>query len=230
MDTKPITVLTILGARSEIIRMSPVVNRLGRHKSFNSIVVSVSQEQELNDDLYDLFSIKPDCELNSIKPGLNMAETTSRLVSELTPVLRECNPDMALVQGDKLSAFIGALCCNFQNIPLGHVEAGHRCQGGTELFFEERIRKMITGLSDLHFTPSRLCAINLQLENVNPESVFITGNTIVDSLIYLKENNKNSLSRYVPSKVLQSGRMILVTCQNPEKLGTTFGKPVPCPE
>lgn len=220
MKKRSLSVLIVLGTRPEVIKMFPVVDALRRREGWTRTVVSTSQHRELIDDLFALFSMEPDHELDVIRPNQSLAKLSAAIMTRLAPILRATRPDLVLVQGDTTTAMVGALTAFYQEIPVGHVEAGLRSFNQREPHPEEVNRKMISALAELHFAPTRSNAQNLLSEQVDPESIYLTGNPGVDTLELMKDWPTGGLGEVMPDVPLgESRRLILVTAHRRENHG-----------
>ena len=219
MDHDRLKILTIFGTRPEVIKLFPVLKRLGETRKVDSIAVSTSQHREMIEDLLELFSIKLDHDLNIIHENQSLLDISTRALSGLDPILKDHNPDLVLIQGDTTTAFIGALAAFYHKVPVGHIEAGLRSFDKMHPYPEEVNRRLISLVTDLHFTPTEQNANNLYGENVEPSRVFITGNTVIDSLLYTIKNNRQTLNHHLPIESLNSHRLILVTAHRRESWG-----------
>ncbi len=189
---------------------------------FKSITICTAQHRKMIDDLFKIFPIQPNHDLNIIQENQSLTEIATRALSGLDPLLKQYCPDLVLVQGDTTTAFIGALAAFYHKIPVGHVEAGLRSFNKRHPYPEEINRRQISLVCDLHFAPTEKNAENLHKEGVNPDSVFVTGNTVIDSLLYITSKNRQTLRNYIPTETLNSHRMILVTAHRREN----WGKPL----
>ncbi|MFX0204079.1 MAG: non-hydrolyzing UDP-N-acetylglucosamine 2-epimerase [Candidatus Hodarchaeota archaeon] len=222
MRNRPLTILTIFGTRPEVIKLFPVLEKLGLSQDLKSLTVSTSQHREMIEDLLTLFSIKPEHDLNIIKENQSLVDISTRALRRLDPLLKRYRPDLVIVQGDTTTAFIGALAAFYRKIPVGHVEAGLRSYNKMHPYPEEINRKLISTLCDLHFAPTVKNAENLRREGSDPDKIFVTGNTVIDSLLYIVNRNRNTLSKYFPVETLNSHRLVLVTAHRREN----WGKPL----
>lgn len=222
MGNRQLTILTIFGTRPEVIKLYPVLEKLGKITLFKNVIVSTSQHREMIEDLLKLFSIKPQHDLNIIKENQSLVDISTRALSGLDPILKEQHPDLVLVQGDTTTAFIGALAAFYHKIPIGHIEAGLRSFNKMHPYPEEINRKLISTVCDLHFAPTVQNAENLRREGSDPEKIFVTGNSVIDSLLYIAARNRNTLSNYLSVETLNSHRLILVTAHRREN----WGKPL----
>jgi UDP-N-acetylglucosamine 2-epimerase (non-hydrolysing) len=220
MQQRPLNILTVFGTRPEVIKLFPVIDKLKNDEDFTCTVISTSQHREMTDGLFDLFSIKIDYDLDIMRDNQSLIDICTRALPGLDHILRELRPDLVLVQGDTTTAFIAALAAFYNKIPIGHVEAGLRSFNKTHPYPEELNRRLISLVCNLHFAPTTQNAEHLYNEGINPGSVFTTGNTVIDSLLYVAGLKGNSLNNYLPPEVLNSNRMILVTAHRRENWGT----------
>ena len=211
--------MTIFGTRPEVIKLFPVLDKLKHDQRFEPVIVSTSQHREMIADLLKLFSIEPDHDLQIIKENQSLVDISTRALSGLDPLLMQRRPDMVLVQGDTTTAFIGTLAAFYHKIPVGHVEAGLRSFNKMHPYPEEINRRLISLVTDIHFAPTLQNAQNLYKEAIDPAKVFLTGNTVIDSLLYVANRKNKTLDVYVPTEVLNSHRMILVTAHRRESWG-----------
>lgn len=213
IQVKP-KIVIITGCRPDIIKMWPVYQALSENSRLETVVIQSGQHDELAETAFNDFSYKPDTILSV--PSEDKAEIGwlhSRLVRELTTILKELKPDMVLVHGDTTTAFAGTVSAFLRNIPVSHIEAGLRTARFEYPFPEEGYRRAISRLTTLHFAPTKLSAINLVSENIDPQKVYVTGNTVVDSLRYII-NSTVSLGE------IRTYKQILVTAHRRETYGT----------
>lgn len=207
-----IKVMPIFGTRPEAIKMAPVVQALYADESFEVVIAVTAQHREMLDQFLRFFEMKPRYDLNIMREGQTLADITSRAVEGIDKVLRKEKPDLVLVQGDTTTAFVGALAAYYYKIPCGHIEAGLRTGDKFAPFPEEINRKLIGAIADLHFAPTRKAKENLLRENVDEKTIFITGNTVVDALLW-------TLNRLPPPSIQHGFRTILVTAHRRENWG-----------
>lgn len=188
------TVLSIFGTRPEAIKMAPVVKSLEKQKGIKSLVCVTAQHREMLDQVLSLFDIKPDYDLNIMKSGQSLTEASSRMLKALEPVLKDCQPDLILVHGDTSTTLCGALAAFYQQIPVGHVEAGLRTYNIYSPWPEEANRRLTGIITKLHFAPTQTSAQHLYDEHINPAEVFVTGNTVIDALLHVKKTIKEDKS------------------------------------
>ena len=213
-------VMTIFGTRPEAIKMAPVVLELQKHPDkIQSIVAVTAQHREMLDQVLHLFDIRPDYDLDIMKSSQTLFDITSRALVGLREVLEEARPDLVLVHGDTTTTFVGALAAFYQQIPVGHVEAGLRTHNKYSPYPEEMNRKLTGVLTDLHFAPTETARQNLLQENVLPESIFVTGNTVIDALLSTVNPSYRFVDELLSSVSFKTSRVILVTTHRRENLG-----------
>lgn len=175
-------VAIFMGTRPEAIKMAPVVKAIEATEGLQPIVVSTGQHKEMLQQVVDLFEIKVDHDLEVMQPNQTLPSLTARLITRIDDLLDKINPDFALVQGDTTTVFTAALCCFYRGIPVGHVEAGLRTGNMRSPFPEEANRKLACSLVSLHFPPTENSKENLVKELVDPNTLTVTGNTVIDAL------------------------------------------------
>jgi UDP-N-acetylglucosamine 2-epimerase len=215
--------MSVFGTRPEVIKLSPLLRLFKEDDRFSSIVVSTSQHREMIEDLLEIFSIVPDHDLKVIQKEQTLHDITTRGLTALGPVLAQSRPDLVIVQGDTTSAFLGALAAFYRKIPVGHVEAGLRSLDRMHPYPEEVNRRMISSLSDLHFAPTSGNYQNLIQERIDADRIFVTGNTVIDSLRLLAARTGTSLADYLP-QFSCSSRLILVTAHRRENIGIPLAR------
>ena len=180
-------ILVVFGTRPEAIKMFPVVHALGRQQSLETRVVVTAQHREMLDQVLDIAQIRPDADLDLMQPGQTLDELASRILLSFGAVLDDMRPDRVLVHGDTLTTMIVTLSAYFRKIPVGHVEAGLR-SGNIYSPWPEEVNRRVAGVvSDLHFAPTDGAAQALRAENVDPASVHVTGNTVIDALFATRD-------------------------------------------
>jgi len=214
-----IKVLTVLGTRPEAIKLAPVIKELERHSDkFISRVCITAQHREMLDPFLQLFEIKPDWDLNIMKPNQSLFDVTISALTKLKPILKTESPDIVLVQGDTTTAFVAALAAFYLKIEIGHVEAGLRTTDKYNPFPEEINRRLISHLTDFHFAPTQRAKANLLAEGIDEDSVFVTGNTVIDALFMILERTKGQ--NFLADLPLQPDKkLILVTAHRRESFG-----------
>ena len=213
-------VMTIFGTRPEAIKMAPVVLELQKHpEQIQSLVAVTAQHREMLDQVLHLFRINPDYDLDIMSPSQTLFDITSRALNGLNEVLAEARPDLVLVHGDTTTTFVGALAAFYHQIPVGHVEAGLRTGNKYSPYPEEMNRKLAGALTDLHFAPTATARQNLLRENIDPESIFVTGNTVIDALLATVKPDFRFADELLTSLDFTGQRVILVTTHRRENLG-----------
>lgn len=213
---KSIKVMTIFGTRPEAIKMAPLVLELQKYPDrFESIVTVTAQHRQMLDQVLNIFGITPDYDLNIMKDRQTLVDVTTRGLEGLDKVMKEVKPDIVLVHGDTTTTFIASLAAFYNQIVVGHVEAGLRTWNKYSPFPEEMNRQLTGVMADLHFSPTTMSAENLRRENKKEESIFVTGNTAIDALT-------TTVKEEYHHEVLDSlgdDRLILLTAHRRENLG-----------
>lgn len=217
---KKLKVMTVFGTRPEAIKMCPLVLEMKKYPDLIEPLVAVTaQHREMLDQVLELFQIKPDYDLNIMTSGQTLYDVTTRALMGLKEVMEEAKPDIVLVHGDTTTTFAGALAAFYAQIPVGHVEAGLRTGNKYSPYPEEMNRKLTGAIADMHFAPTTISKQNLLKENVDPDNILVTGNTVIDALQatvqkdYVFEDAEFN-------KVFESGhRLILMTTHRRENLG-----------
>jgi UDP-N-acetylglucosamine 2-epimerase (non-hydrolysing) len=211
-----IKVMTIFGTRPEAIKMAPLVLELQKYPDvFDSVVTVTAQHRQMLDQVLDIFQIKPDYDLNIMKQRQTLTDVTTRGLDGLDQVMKEAKPDIVLVHGDTTTTFVASLAAYYNQIVIGHVEAGLRTWNKYSPYPEEMNRQLTGVLADLHFSPTNKSAENLMRENKKEDSIFITGNTAIDAL---ETTVKNTYSHEVLDSIGED-RLILMTAHRRENLG-----------
>lgn len=214
-----------MGTRPEAIKLVPLVLEFQRRPSeFNSIVCVTGQHREMLDQVLDLFDIKANHDLNLMAPNQTLGLITSRAVAGLDQVFDETKPDIAIVQGDTTTAFCGALTAHYHQITIGHVEAGLRTGNKFSPFPEEINRRLIGRLADVHFPPTKHAETALLDEGVDPATVFVTGNTVIDTLLLTRQRVLEQIPAQAKPLVdlIAGKRVVLVTGHRRESHGKGF--------
>ena len=220
MEQKKIKVMTVFGTRPEAIKMAPIVLELQKHPDTIVPVVSVTaQHREMLDQVLNLFHIKPDHDLNIMAAGQTLFDITTRAMMGLDKVLTEEEPDIVLVHGDTTTTFAGALAAYYHQTAVGHVEAGLRTHNKYSPFPEEMNRRLTGCIADLNFAPTSTSEANLLAENVPPESIFVTGNTVIDALHHTVRDDFDFQENSLKDVDFANKRIILVTTHRRENLG-----------
>lgn len=210
-------ILLVFGTRPEAIKMAPLVKALQADaEHFETVVCVTGQHREMLDQVLKIFEITPDYDLNIMKQGQDLYDVTSRVLLGMRDVLKEVQPDVVLVHGDTTTSTAAALAAFYQQIPVGHVEAGLRTYNVYSPWPEEMNRQMTSRIATYHFAPTPLSKQNLLAEGVREESISVTGNTVIDALYMMTEKlgiNRNAK----PEK-----RMVLITGHRRENFGEGF--------
>ena len=223
MEKKKIKVMTVFGTRPEAIKMAPIVLELQKHPDTILPVVAVTaQHREMLDQVLNLFQIKPDHDLNIMAAGQTLFDITTRAMMGLDKVLTEEKPDIVLVHGDTTTTFAGALAAYYHQTAVGHVEAGLRTHNKYSPFPEEMNRRLTGCIADLNFAPTSTSEANLLAENVPPESIFVTGNTVIDALHHTVRDDFDFQEESLKDVDFQNKRIILVTTHRRENLGESM--------
>jgi len=219
-------ILTVFGTRPEAIKMAPLVKALEK-EAWDSRVCVTAQHREMLGQVLDLFQITPDYDLDIMKQRQDLYDVTTGILSKIKDVLRAFKPDMVLVHGDTTTTFVISLAAFYEQIPIGHVEAGLRTGNLYSPWPEEANRKLTGALTTIHFTPTERSRQNLLREGVDPVSIQVTGNTVIDALQWvvgkLEKSNEELVKLENQFKFLnKKSRMILVTGHRRESFGGGF--------
>lgn len=220
-------VLTVFGTRPEAIKMAPLVHALGRDNGFESKCCVTAQHREMLDQVLQLFDIQPDYDLDLMRSGQTLGDLTSRILLELKPILQDFKPDIVLVHGDTATTFAASLAAYFEQIPVGHVEAGLRTGNIYSPWPEEGNRKLTGAIAQWHFAPTDTAMQNLLQENNSPQNITVTGNTVIDALFMVQRKIESdpALSQKLASLFSfldEDKRLILVTGHRRESFGDGF--------
>ena len=218
-------VLTVIGTRPEAIKLAPVVLELERRPDrFVSQVCVTAQHREMLDQAIALFGITPAYDLSIMSPGQTLAQVTARAMEGLDRVLSQDKPDLVLTQGDTTTSFCGALAGYYHRIPVGHIEAGLRTGDKYAPFPEEVNRRLVGQIADWHFAPTEHARQALLREGVPESSVFVTGNTVIDALLWVRDRVRATRPELPDglSESLDSHQVILVTAHRRESFGQGF--------
>lgn len=229
------TILLVFGTRPEAIKMAPLVKKLQTMpEQFRTVVCVTGQHRQMLDQVLQLFDITPDYDLNIMQPNQDLYDITSRILLGMRDVLREVQPDIVLVHGDTTTSMAAALAAFYQQIPVGHVEAGLRTGNIYSPWPEEMNRLITSRIASVHFSPTPLSRENLLKENVDDSKIVVTGNTVIDALQMVVERLQLDLelNQEVSKRILQMGydtsrlcedkRMVLITGHRRENFGTGF--------
>ena len=229
------TILLVFGTRPEAIKMAPLVKKLQTlPEQFRTVVCVTGQHRQMLDQVLNLFEIKPDYDLNIMKPNQDLYDITSRILMGMRDVLKEVQPDIVLVHGDTTTSTASALAAFYQQIPVGHVEAGLRTGNIYSPWPEEMNRLITSRIATINFSPTPLAEQNLLSEGVKADSIIVTGNTVIDALQMVVERlKKDSMLNsdvqtivkqmgYDTSRLSEHKRMVLITGHRRENFGAGF--------
>ena len=217
---KKLRLMTVFGTRPEAIKMCPLVLEMHKYPEYIEPIVAVTaQHREMLDQVLELFHIKPDYDLNIMASGQTLYDITTRALNGLKEVIEEAKPDMVLVHGDTTTTFAGALAAFYAQVTVGHVEAGLRTGNKYSPYPEEMNRKLTGSIADMHFAPTSTSKENLLKENVNPEAIMVTGNTVIDALQTTVKANYEFADAEFNKIFARGNRLILMTTHRRENLG-----------
>lgn len=229
------TILLIFGTRPEAIKMAPLVKEFQRYSDdYKTVVCVTGQHREMLDQVLQIFEIKPDYDLNIMKQGQDLYDVTARVLVGLRDVLKAVSPDVVLVHGDTTTSMAAALAAFYQQIPVGHVEAGLRTHNIYSPWPEEINRQLTGRIATYHFAPTPLSRQNLLNEGVEPAHIHVTGNTVIDALYWVVDRIKSdgALSQTLSEELLHSGydvnrlsqgkKLVLITGHRRENFGDGF--------
>jgi UDP-N-acetylglucosamine 2-epimerase (non-hydrolysing) len=212
-------IITIFGTRPEAIKMAPLVKELEKRKEIESKVCVTAQHRQMLDQVLEYFEIKPDYDLNIMKSKQTLTGITNRVLEGLEEVFREEHPDMILVHGDTTTTFAGALAAFYQQIKVGHVEAGLRTFDKYFPFPEEMNRKLTGALADLNFAPTKGSKENLLREGVSEDIIYVTGNTVIDAMLHTVKENYVFEQEELNKIDYKNKKVIMITAHRRENWG-----------
>lgn len=216
---KKIKVMTVFGTRPEAIKMAPLALELKKYPQIESMVCVTAQHREMLDQVLDIFKIKPDYDLDIMRERQTLIGITTRVLEGLDEVMKDAKPDIVLVHGDTSTTFVGALAAFYNQIKVGHVEAGLRTYDKYSPFPEEMNRCLTGRIADLHFSPTVQNKKNLIREAIPEENIFITGNTVIDALKTTVRDGYKFENDELNSLDFENKRVIVVTAHRRENLG-----------
>lgn len=220
--------MTVFGTRPEAIKMAPVALALSADPDIEATVCVTAQHREMLDQVMRIFGLTADIDLNLMQPGQDLYDVTSRVLLGMRAALQEARPDLVLVHGDTTTCFAAALAAFYQNIPVGHVEAGLRTGDLRAPFPEEANRALVGRIASLHFAPTRRARENLLAENVPEDRIFVTGNTVIDALLIARAKvNSTEAPQWLDPELVSAvehckGHFILITGHRRENFGQGF--------
>lgn len=215
---KKVRVMTIFGTRPEAIKMAPLVKEFSRRPEMESLCCVTAQHREMLDSVLDIFKLKPDFDLDIMEPRQTLSTITSKCLQGVERVVQEARPDLVLVHGDTSTTFSAALAAFYQQVMVGHVEAGLRTRDKYSPFPEEMNRVLVGDIADLHFCPTQANRENLAREGIT-EGVFITGNTVLDALKTTVVKDYHFATELLNGLDYEGKKVILVTCHRRENYG-----------
>ncbi len=229
------TIMSVFGTRPEAIKMAPLVKELAKHTDrFRSVVCVTGQHRQMLDQVLRIFDIQPDYDLDIMQQGQDLYDVTSRVLLGMRDVLRRARPDIVLVHGDTTTSTAAALAAFYEQIPVGHVEAGLRTHDIYSPWPEEMNRQITGRIATYHFSPTPLSRANLTAEGVADEKIVVTGNTVIDALYMVVDKIKSDESldaelgnvlreaAYAPARLSDGRRMVLITGHRRENFGEGF--------
>ncbi|MBK8972422.1 MAG: UDP-N-acetylglucosamine 2-epimerase (non-hydrolyzing) [Hahellaceae bacterium] len=234
MNLRPQRVLLVFGTRPEAIKMAPLVLRLRASHHFDCRVAVTAQHRQMLDQVLELFSIRPDFDLDIMKPNQDLFDITSQVLLGMKSVLDACQPDVVMVHGDTTTCFAAALAAFYRQIPVAHIEAGLRTGNLAEPFPEEANRSLVGRLAHFHFAPTPRAKENLAREGVATDRIWVTGNTVIDALLKVRSHlngcTPEQWTPHLPRETIeaiinlkaQNGKMILITGHRRENFGQGF--------
>ncbi|MEG0371878.1 MAG: UDP-N-acetylglucosamine 2-epimerase (non-hydrolyzing) [Clostridium sp.] len=214
-----IKVMTIFGTRPEAIKMAPLVKELESRDEIQSIVCVTAQHRQMLDQVLELFDIVPDFDLDIMKDRQSLTGITNRVLNGLDEIFKEAKPDIVLVHGDTTTTFAGALAAFYNQIKIGHVEAGLRTFNKYFPFPEEANRKLTGAIADLHFAPTKISQGNLLREAVLKDDIFVTGNTVIDAMEKTVEEDYVFNTEILNKIDFKNKKVIMVTAHRRENWG-----------
>lgn len=228
-------IMLVFGTRPEAIKMAPLVKEFQKHPDkFKTIVCVTGQHRQMLDQVLEIFDIKPDYDLNIMKQGQDLYDVTARVLTGMRDIIKEAKPDVILVHGDTTTSTAAALAAFYQQIPVGHVEAGLRTHNIYSPWPEEMNRQITGRIAEYDFAPTPLSRANLVAEGVNEEKITVTGNTVIDALYWVVDKIKNtpSLGEQLKNELAKAGydttrlnngkKLVLITGHRRENFGKGF--------
>ena len=213
----PLSIAIVMGTRPEAIKLCPVIYEILKRKIiFQPITITTGQHKEMLEQILEEFDIKADYSLDVMEQNQSLALLTEKIIHTLDKLFSKIHPDIILVQGDTTTAFVASLIGYYHKIPVGHIEAGLRTHKKYFPFPEEINRKLISCLATLHFVPTQLSADNLLHEGIASQHIFLTGNTVIDALFYVKRNYSKKWTKFID----KNNKQILVTAHRRENFGS----------
>lgn len=215
-------VAIVMGTRPEAIKLAPVYLELRRRPTLEPVLITTGQHREMLDQVLSVFGLTPDLDFDIMQHGQTLAEVTARAVTCLDQAYAQCRPEVVLVQGDTATTFVGALAAFYRQLKVGHVEAGLRSGDKYSPFPEEIFRRLTAETADWHFAATERARQNLLAERVNPQAIFVTGNTVIDALHLIMDRRPTLAGTPFEWVDELDGRVLLVTAHRRENLGVPF--------
>lgn len=230
-------IMLVFGTRPEAIKMAPLIKEFQKHPHlFQTVVCVTGQHREMLDQVLRIFDIHPDYDLNIMKQGQDLYDVTARVLTGMRDVLKEFRPDLVLVHGDTTTSTAAALAAFYQQIPVGHIEAGLRTHNIYSPWPEEMNRQLTGRIASYHFAPTTLSKKNLLEEGIDEKLITVTGNTVIDALYHVVSEikNKDELKQLLASELEKSGyktsrlseqsnrKLVLITGHRRENFGNGF--------
>lgn len=212
-------IMAVFGTRPEAIKMAPLLKSLQKNENYKLLITVTAQHREMLDQVMELFQLKADYDLDIMKDRQTLSGLSARIITKLDGILAEENPDLLLVHGDTSSTFIGALTSFYHQIEIAHVEAGLRTHNKYSPFPEEMNRQLTGVLADLNFAPTKRAKENLLLENTAAEKIFVTGNTVIDALLSVVDEDYKFKNGLLKNLDFENKKVLLLTAHRRENLG-----------
>ncbi|MBI3590483.1 MAG: UDP-N-acetylglucosamine 2-epimerase (non-hydrolyzing) [Candidatus Melainabacteria bacterium] len=213
----------IIGTRPEVIKLAPVYLELKKSKKLKPILINTGQHKEMVDQMFKWFGIKENYNLKLMETNQTLQNLTAKAIGSITDLLKQIKPDFVMVEGDTVTVMAASLAAFYLKIPVAHVEAGLRTGDIYNPFPEEMARRVVSRLASIHFAPTKKAVLNLKKENIK-NNVYLTGNTVIDALLYTTKHISGSKKKLVPPMIVRSldfkkHRVILVTIHRRENFG-----------
>ncbi|MEC9490851.1 MAG: UDP-N-acetylglucosamine 2-epimerase (non-hydrolyzing) [Halanaerobiales bacterium] len=212
-------IMAVFGTRPEAIKMAPLLKALQKNENYQLLITVTAQHREMLDQVMDLFQLKADYDLDIMQDRQTLSGLSARIITKLDEILAAEKPELLLVHGDTSSTFIGALTSFYHQIEIAHVEAGLRTHNKYSPFPEEMNRQLTGVLADLNFAPTKRAKENLLLENTAAEKIFVTGNTVIDALLSVVDQNYKFENELLKNLDFENKKVILLTAHRRENLG-----------
>ena len=218
-------ILIVLGTRPEAIKLAPVILELRKNPDYKILVCNTEQQKELSNQTLGFFGIDADFKLNVMRHNQTLAGVQSRILTAISDIFSNNKIDATIVQGDTMTVFCGALVSFYNRVPVFHVEAGLRSYNLFEPFPEEAMRQMTSRITDLHFAPTQLAYDSLIKEDIKPEKIFLTGNTVIDALSCLSDETMSNAKHALEKRGIKiNDKLVLITAHRRENHGERLDK------